>query len=42
MKLLDQVRTEIRKKHYSIRAERVYCGWIKQFILFTTRVIPKI
>jgi integrase len=32
MKLLDQVRAEIRKKHYSIRTEDAYCGWIKQFI----------
>ena len=29
MKLLDQVRNEIRKKHYSIRTEDAYCGWIK-------------
>ena len=32
MRLLDQVRTEILKKHYSIRTEDSCCGWIKQFI----------
>jgi integron integrase len=34
MRLLDQVRNGIRKKHYSIRTEDAYCGWIKRFILF--------
>ena len=29
-KLLDQVRGEIRLKHYSIR--QAYVGWIKRFI----------
>jgi len=41
MKLLDRVRNEIRKKHYSIRTEDAYCGWIKQFILFHDKKHPK-
>jgi len=41
MELLDQVRNEIRKKHYSIRTEDAYCGWIKQFILFHDKKHPK-
>jgi len=41
MKLLDQVRTEIRKRHYSIRTEDAYCGWIPQFILFRDKKHPK-
>jgi len=41
MKLLDQVRTEIRKKHYSIRTEDAYCAWIKQFILIHDKKHPK-
>jgi hypothetical protein len=33
-KLLDQVRDLIRLKHYSIRIEQAYLGWIRRFILF--------
>jgi integron integrase len=33
-RLLDQVRDQIRLKHYSIRTERVYCEWIRRFIRF--------
>ena len=33
-KLLDRVRDAIRLKHYSIRTEKVYCDWIRRFILF--------
>jgi hypothetical protein len=32
--LLDQVREEIRKRHYSWRTEKSYVGWIRRFILF--------
>ncbi|MDP3138095.1 MAG: phage integrase N-terminal SAM-like domain-containing protein, partial [Burkholderiaceae bacterium] len=32
-RLLDQVRGKLRLKHYSIRTERAYVDWIKQFIL---------
>lgn len=33
-RLLDQMRDQIRLKHYSIRTERVYCEWVKRFIRF--------
>ncbi len=33
-RLLDQVRDQIRLKHYSIRTERVYCDWVKRYIRF--------
>ncbi len=41
MKLLDQVRDVIRKKHYSIRNEQSYVNWIKQFIIFHNQRHPK-
>jgi len=31
-RLLDQVREQIRLKHYSIRTEQAYVDWIKRFI----------
>lgn len=33
-KLLDQVRDKIRFKHYSIKTEKSYVGWIKRYIYF--------
>ncbi|MCW8910863.1 MAG: phage integrase N-terminal SAM-like domain-containing protein [Gammaproteobacteria bacterium] len=33
-RLLDQVRNVIRLKHYSIRTEKSYISWIKQYIKF--------
>ncbi|MFH1006279.1 MAG: integron integrase [Candidatus Latescibacterota bacterium] len=33
-KLLDRVREAIRTRHYSLRTEEAYVGWIKRFILF--------
>ena len=33
-RLLDLVRDRLRLKHYSIRTEQAYLGWIKRFILF--------
>ncbi len=41
MRLLDQVRHVIRKKHYSIRTEQAYSDWIKRFILFHGKKHPK-
>ena len=41
MKLLDQVREVIRKKHYSIRTEQAYIDWIKRYILFHQKWHPK-
>jgi len=40
MKLLDQVRHVIRKKHYSIRTEQAYTNWIRKFILFNGKKHP--
>lgn len=31
---LDRVRDAIRVRHYSVRTEQVYVGWIKRFILY--------
>ena len=33
-KLLDQVRTVMRRQHYSIRTEETYTQWISRFIRF--------
>jgi integron integrase len=33
-RLLDQVRESIRLRHYSLRTEESYVGWIRQFIVF--------
>jgi hypothetical protein len=41
MKLLDQVRDVIRKRHYSVRTEQAYTDWIRQFILFHKKQHPK-
>ena len=41
MKLLDQVRDVIRKKHYSIRTEQAYVDWAKRYILFHKKHHPK-
>jgi integron integrase len=40
-KLLDQVRSAIRARHYSPRTERVYVSWIRRFILFHHKRHPK-
>ena len=31
---LEEVRHAIRVRHYSLRTEDAYLGWIKRFILF--------
>lgn len=33
-RLLDRVRQAIRVRHYSLRTEEAYVGWIRRFILF--------
>ena len=33
-KLLDQVRDRLRLKHYSLRTEQAYVGWIRRYIVF--------
>src|SRR6266568_4102775 len=40
-RLLDRVRISLRTKHYSIRTEEAYVGWIKRFILFHGKRHPK-
>jgi hypothetical protein len=40
-KLLDQVRSRLRVKHYSIRTEQAYVDWIKRFIGFHGKRHPK-
>ena len=39
-KLLDKVRTELRSKHYSRKAETAYTNWIKRFVLFHSKRHP--
>ena len=42
-KLLDQLRAELRLRHYSIRTEEVYVDWSRRFILFHEKVaIPRV
>lgn len=40
-KLLDQVRTVARVKHFSLSTERAYVSWIRRFILFHHKQHPK-
>ena len=40
-KLLDEVRTRLRFRHYSLRTERSYTDWIKRFILFNGKRHPR-
>jgi integron integrase len=39
-KLLDLVREQIRVKHYSMKTERSYVGWIKRYIFFHQKKHP--
>ena len=34
MKLLDRVRAALRARHYSLRTEDAYVGWIRRFVVF--------
>ncbi len=40
-RLLDQVRTLIRTRHYSIRTEQAYLDWIRRFIIFHGKRHPR-
>ncbi|MEW6718555.1 MAG: integron integrase [Chloroflexota bacterium] len=40
-KLLDQLRDQIRLKHYSYRTEQSYLQWVRRFILFHNKRHPK-
>ena len=39
-RLLDQVREDIRERHYSYRTEKQYVSWIRRYILFSGRRHP--
>lgn len=34
-KLIEQIRSVIRLRHYSLRTEQTYVNWIKQYIIFS-------
>ena len=40
-KLLDQLSDQLRVKHYSLRTERTYVSWVRQYILFHDKRHPK-
>jgi integron integrase len=40
-RLLDQVREQIRVRHYSIRTEQVYVDWCRRFILWHEKKHPR-
>lgn len=40
-KLLEQVAGRLRVKHYSLRTEKTYMGWIKHYIWFNCKKHPK-
>jgi integron integrase len=40
-RLLDRLRSEIRTRHYSIRTESAYVGWVRRFILFHNKRHPQ-
>jgi integron integrase len=40
-RLLDRVRAAIRLRHFSLRTEEAYVGWVRRFVLFHGRRHPK-
>ncbi|MEP6767327.1 MAG: phage integrase N-terminal SAM-like domain-containing protein, partial [Acidobacteriota bacterium] len=38
---MDRVRIAIRARHYSLRTEEAYVGWIRRYILFHGKRHPK-
>lgn len=40
-RLLDEVRRHVRLKHYSLRTEQAYVGWIRRFILASGKRHPR-
>lgn len=40
-KLLDQIRQLMRLRHYSLRTEDAYVGWIRRYILFHGKRHPR-
>jgi len=41
VRLLDRVRVALRTRHYSVRTEKAYVGWIRRFILFHGKRHPE-
>ena len=41
VKLLDNVRTDLRTRHYSLRTEDTYIRWIYRFIIYNDKRHPK-
>ena len=41
LKLFDQIRNVLRRKHYSLRTEKTYISWIKRYILFNNMDHPR-
>jgi integron integrase len=39
-RLLDQLRDRIRLRHYSLRTEQAYVGWVKRYIYFHEKSHP--
>ena len=39
--MLDELRREIRVRHYSIRTEHAYADWVKRYVLFHDKRHPK-
>jgi integron integrase len=39
-RLLDRVRLAVRSRHYSLRTEEAYVGWVRRFILFHRKRHP--
>jgi integron integrase len=40
-RLSDVVREQLRKRHYSLRTERAYLGWIRRYVAFHGRRHPR-
>ncbi len=40
-RLLDRVRLSIRARHYSLRTEESYVGWVRRFVLFHGKRHPQ-
>lgn len=40
-RLFDEVRRHMRVKHYSLRTEKIYIGWIRRFILANAKRHPR-
>src|SRR5438309_9723403 len=40
-KLLDQLRTFMRARRYSLRTEQAYLDWVRRFILFHAKRHPR-